>query len=178
MAALPDIQSTIDYAKLATALCGNDNAVGALYGKRLTAPSSPITQSIVTDALQWGLDGGAVPVTTLREMANYLVWLTNPYFMTAKRIISGGSGGGSVIPGGGTGYIYYELPVIVTVEATTYQNDDLILGKDLKYVILNNQLLTVLNGDFTFDTLAGEITFLTVTLFVDDKLTIPYNKKI
>lgn len=53
MAALPTILETIDYADLAIGLCANDNARGALYGKRLTAPSSPVTQAIVTDALRW-----------------------------------------------------------------------------------------------------------------------------
>lgn len=178
MAALVGIPTTIEYAKLATALCGNDNSAGVLWGKRLTAPSSPITQSIVTDALEWGYTGGAVPDTTLRQMANYLVWLTSPYFLTAKSIITGGSGGGSVVPGGGSGYAYRELPATIAADSSTYQNDELILGKDLSYVILNNQLLTVLNGDFTFNAVTGTLTFITVTLFANDTLTVPFNMKL
>jgi len=98
MSSQPTILQTIDYAKLATALCGNDNASGALWGKRLTAPSSPLTQSIVTSALEWGYYGGAVSSTELRQIANYLIWLTSPYFQTAQYIISNTSGGGSVVP--------------------------------------------------------------------------------
>lgn len=177
MAAPATIQNTIDYAKLATALCGNDNAAGVLFGKRLTAPSSPITQSIVTDALQWGLDGGAVPDTTLREMANYLVWLTSPYFLTAKSIITGGGGGGSVVPGGGSGYAYVALPYTIDTESTTFQTNDLILGKDLGFVLVDDQTFQ-LNKDFTVNYVTGAITFTTITLFVDSELILPFNKKL
>ena len=98
MAALPTILETISYAKLAIGLCAIDNSKGQLFGKRLTAPSSPLTQSIVKDALEWGYDGAAVPPTELREMANYLLWLINPYGITAQYIINNTSGGGSVVP--------------------------------------------------------------------------------
>lgn len=98
MSSLPTIPNTISYAKLATGLCAIDNFKGSLFGKRLTAPSSPLTQSIVTSALEWGYDGGAVSSTELRQIANYLIWLTSPYFQTAQYIISNTSGGGSVVP--------------------------------------------------------------------------------
>lgn len=97
MAALPTINEAIQYADVAIGLCANDNAAGSLWGKRLTAPSSPVTQAIVCDALRWARDGGAVAATQLRQMANYLLWLINPYGLTAKQLISGG-GGGTVIP--------------------------------------------------------------------------------
>lgn len=98
MAALPTIQETIDYADLAIGYCANDNASGVLWGKRLTSPSSPITQTIVRDALEWALDGGAYSDESLREMANYLWWLISPYGITAQYVISNTSGGGSVVP--------------------------------------------------------------------------------
>lgn len=98
MATLPTIQETIDYASLAIGYCANDNASGNLWGKRLTAPSSPVTQSIVKDALQWALDGGAYSDESLREMANYLWWLISPYGIRAQYVISNTSGGGSVVP--------------------------------------------------------------------------------
>jgi len=98
MAALPTIAQTIDYADLAIGLCVNYNAKGVLFGKRLSAPASPVTQTIVNDALRWAYEGGAVDADTLREMANYVVWLTSPFFLTAKNTISGGSGGGTVVP--------------------------------------------------------------------------------
>lgn len=99
MAALPTIAQTIDYADLAIGLCANNNAKGQLFGRRIASPSSPVTQAIVTDALRWAYDGGAVSSTDLREMANYLIWLTQSYFLTAKNLIAGG-GGGSVVPSG------------------------------------------------------------------------------
>jgi len=102
MSSLPTIPNTIDYAKLATGLCAIDNSKGALFGKRLTAPSSPLTQSIVTSALEWAYDGGAVSSDDLRQIANYLIWLTSPYFQTAQYIISTTSGGGAVVPGTAT----------------------------------------------------------------------------
>lgn len=98
MAAQPTIPLMTDYADLAIGLCANDNAKGSLWGKRLTAPSSPITQSIVNDALRWAYQGGAVSETELRQIANYLWWLINPYGLTAEYIISNTSGGGSVVP--------------------------------------------------------------------------------
>lgn len=98
MAALPTIQNTIDYADLSIGLCANDNQKGSIFGKRLTSPSSPVTQAIVTDALRWALVGGAVDAQTLRQMANYLIWLIGSYGMTAKKIISGTGGGGTVVP--------------------------------------------------------------------------------
>lgn len=98
MAAQPTIAQTIDYADLSIGLCANDNAKGDFFGKRLTAPSSPITQAIVTDALRWSYLGGATTAVEQRQMANYLLWLINPYGITAQYIISNTSGGGSVIP--------------------------------------------------------------------------------
>lgn len=97
MAALPTIAQTIDYADLSVGLCANNNAKGSLFGRRVASPSSPVTMAIVTDALRWANDGGAVAAADLRAMANYLWWLINPYGLTAKNLISGG-GGGSVVP--------------------------------------------------------------------------------
>ena len=100
MAALPTIAQTIEYADVAIGLCANNNAKGALFGRRVASPSSPVTQAIVTDALRWAYEGGAVDADTLREMANYLTWLTQSYFLTAKYLVSGG-GGGTVVPSAG-----------------------------------------------------------------------------
>lgn len=102
MAAQPTPSETIDYADLAIGLCANDNSKGALWGKRKTAPSSPVTQAIVTDALRWSLAGGATTAVELRQMANYLLWLINPYGITAQYLIDNSSGGGTVTPGTAT----------------------------------------------------------------------------
>lgn len=123
MAALNTIQQTIDYAKLATGYCANDNSKGALFGKRLTAPSSPVTQAIVTDALQWALDGGAVAATTLREMANYLWWLISPYGLTAKATITGGSGGGTVVPGTLISTSIFPLYIFGGTSGSSFESD-------------------------------------------------------
>lgn len=177
MAALPTIPDTIDYADLAIGLCANNNGLGALYGKRIAAPSSPVTQTIVNDALRWAYEGGAVPASQLRQMANYVVWLTSPYFSTAKSIITGGGGGGSVVPGGGSGYAYVALPYTITADSTTFQTNDLILGKDLGFVLVDDQTFQ-LDKDFTVNYVTGTITFTTITLFVDSKLILPFNKKL
>jgi len=98
MAAQPTVAETIDYADLAIGLCANDNAKGSLWGKRKTSPSSPVTQAIVTDALRWSYEGGATTAVELRQMANYLLWLINPYGLTAEYLIDNTSGGGAVVP--------------------------------------------------------------------------------
>lgn len=98
MSALPTIPQTISYAKVAIGLCAIDNSKGLLWGKRLTAPSSPLTQTIVKDALDWAYTGGAVSDAELRQIANYLIWLINPYGITAQYIVSNTSGGGTVVP--------------------------------------------------------------------------------
>lgn len=115
MAAQPPIPLMIEYADVAIGLCANDNSKGALWGKRLTAPSSPITQAIVTDALRWAYAGGATDAETLREMANYLWWLINPYGITAQYIVSNTSGGGSVVPPSST----RPLPLDFVVSASS-----------------------------------------------------------
>ena len=77
-------------------LASNDNAEGSLFGKRLASPTSPVTIAYVTDALRWQNDGDPTD-TTLRQTANYLIWLCGKYGQQASYIISG-TGGGSVIP--------------------------------------------------------------------------------
>lgn len=102
MAAQPTVAETIDYADLAIGYCANDNAKGVMFGQRKTAPSSPITQAIVTDALRWSYEGGTTTDIEQRQMANYLLWLINPYGITAQYIINTTSGGGTVVPGTAT----------------------------------------------------------------------------
>lgn len=95
--AITTIQQAIDRGQVSIYLSGNDNAKGALFGPRIAAPGSPVTIAIITDALMWGLDGGAQTDQDLREMANYLVWLTGMYGQQAEFILDG-SGGGTVVP--------------------------------------------------------------------------------
>lgn len=78
-------------------LAANDNANGAIFGRRITSPSSPITIAMVTDALRWGSATGAQTAISVREVTNYLIWLEGKYGQEAQYIAEGG-GGGSVIP--------------------------------------------------------------------------------
>lgn len=66
--------------------------------------------------------------------------------------------------------------VKITVAGTTYQDDDLIGAEKIKFVIVNKQLFTLKNNDFTFDITTGTITFLTITLSVNDTLVFTYKK--
>lgn len=95
---------------ISTYLAANDNSKGALYGRRIAAPISPITIALITDALRWGYDGGAQTDQSLREVGNYVVWLTGKYGQEAQAI-SEGQGGGSVIPGGGSGIAIFPIRV-------------------------------------------------------------------
>ena len=62
----------------------------------------------------------------------------------------------------------------ITIAGTTYQNDDLVLAKCIKFIIVRKQWYTLKNGDFTFDLLTGTVNFLTITLFVNDTIQIMY----
>lgn len=94
--AIPTIPQTIARGDISIYLAANNNSVGALYGGRLS-PVSALTIAIVTDALRWGYNGGAQTAQSLREVANYLIWLTGKYGQQAEYILNG-SGGGTVIP--------------------------------------------------------------------------------
>lgn len=99
MAAIPDISETIEIGQVSTALAGNNNDRGNLFGKRLSAPTSNVLIAIVTDALDWTYD--SYPTADgLRETANYLLWLCGRYRSQALELMGRGSGG-TVVPGGG-----------------------------------------------------------------------------
>lgn len=57
---------------------------------------------------------------------------------------------------------------------TEYVNTDLEGATSLDFVIVNKQIYTEIDGDFTF--LGDTITFLTITLFRSDTVVIPFNK--
>ena len=110
--AITTISEAINRGYVSTYLSGNDNAVGALFGRRLAAPGSQISINMITDALYWGYSGGAQSSADLRQMANYLVWLIGKYGQQAQVILEG-SGGGTVIPinPGGSTPFYYDFIV-------------------------------------------------------------------
>ena len=95
--AISTIQEVIDRSQVSIYLSGNDNAKGNLFGKRLAAPGSPVSIALISDALNWGNDGGAETAADLRQMANYLEWLIGKYGQQAQAILEG-AGGGSVTP--------------------------------------------------------------------------------
>jgi len=100
MSALPTIQEAIDIGEVSIYLADNDNASGALWGKRLNSPYSPVQIAACTDALLWQYEGDSTD-ETLRGTANYLIWMCGKYGLQAQYIISG-SGGGTVVPSANT----------------------------------------------------------------------------
>lgn len=69
-----------------------------------------------------------------------------------------------------------EYSVKITVAGTAYQDDDLVGAKNIKFVLVNKQIFTLKNNDFSFDIATGTITFLTITLSVNDSLVFMYKK--
>ena len=74
---------------------------------------------------------------------------------------------------GGGGYAAIS-DTISNPSSDTYTNSLLIGATQLKFVILNQQLYTYENGDFSFNENVGTISFLTLTIFDGDTITIPY----
>lgn len=93
--ALLTIPEVIEVGDVSVYLSGNDNSVGSLFGKRLASPISPVEIAMATDALRWGYEGDTTD-TTLRGVANYLVWMCGKYGLQGQGIISG-TGGGTVV---------------------------------------------------------------------------------
>jgi hypothetical protein len=96
MSALLTIPVAISVGDTSTYLASNDISVGALYGQRISSPTSPLTIAMATDSVRWQYSGNPAD-PTLRGTTNYLIWLCGNYGLKAQYIISG-QGGGSVIP--------------------------------------------------------------------------------
>jgi hypothetical protein len=101
MAAQPTIVQAYQRGYVSAYLIGNYNSEGQLFGPRLSAPGSFVTITMFSDALFWGVDGGAQSAQLLRQMANYLTWLCGQFASQAQYILQG-TGGGTVIPGTGS----------------------------------------------------------------------------
>lgn len=97
--AIATIPQAVVRGDISIYLAANANASGALFGKKLASPASPVTIALITDALRWGYDGGAQTTQSIRETTNYLIWLCGIYGQQAQDI-SDGAGGGRVIPAG------------------------------------------------------------------------------
>lgn len=63
--------------------------------------------------------------------------------------------------------------VKITVAGTTYQDDDLIGAEKIKFILVNKQIFTLKNNDFTFTITTGTIT---ITLLINDSLVFMYKK--
>lgn len=66
--------------------------------------------------------------------------------------------------------------VKITVAGSTYQDDDLVGAKNIKFVWVNKIPFTLKNADFTFDIGSGTFAFLTISLSVGDSLVFDYKK--
>lgn len=97
MAVLPTIQQVIDRGYASISLAANYNANRKLWVGQSLTPVSPLTILLVTEALQWGYEGGAQTEQSLRSTSNYLIWLTGMFGNQAAELIAGG-GGGSITP--------------------------------------------------------------------------------
>ena len=80
--------------------------------------------------------------------------------------------------GGGGGYEYDCIDDTITEETNTHQNDKLIGAIDLKFCIIDKQLFTEIDGDYTFDNITGTITTVSVTMYFDSTIVVPFNRKL
>jgi hypothetical protein len=134
LAANPTISETIEIGDVSTYLAVNYNAKGKLFGGT-KAPISEVQIAMYTDALRWATEGSQTDIT-IRNIANYLLWLCGLFVPQAISIIAGG-GGGSVTPvNPPVGNIY---PFVITsadfeADGTSYNNPD-IIGDNLMLFI-------------------------------------------
>ena len=120
--AIITIDDTIERGMLSIGYSANDNAKGNLFGRRLNSNFvvSPVTIAMVTDALIWAEDGDAQTDEEIRNIANYLIWLTGKYGMEAAYRLGQTDGGGSVTPGGSSQSTINPLDWLVSDTADQY----------------------------------------------------------
>lgn len=156
--AIATIPEAIERGDISTYLVGNANSRGMLFGGKIAAPGSQVSIAMVTDGLRWGYDGGAQTDESLRNVANYLIWLCGIYGQQAA-VIAGGSGGGSVVPGGGSTSGIFPLYITQAnfTSATFYPNTN-IFGNNI--IIFMNEINRYLipNSEFTVDATGVTIT--------------------
>lgn len=73
----------------------------------------------------------------------------------------------------GSATSYAQIQATVDINDTSYQSNDLIGATDVGFLIADNQIFTLLAGDYSFDDTTGEVTFIN---FSCTKLVIPFNK--
>lgn len=97
------VTDIITIGDISTYLAANYTSKKALFGGSVIKPVPPVQLAYITDALRWGVEGGAESDEDNRGMANYLYWLCGLFQLQAQYIMNG-AGGGSVVPtpsGGG-----------------------------------------------------------------------------
>jgi hypothetical protein len=97
MASQLTIEETIDVGHVSAALASLYVSKKMMYGGSVIKPIPPLQIQIISDVLEWANDGGAETDQVLRNLANYLYWLSESFQLEAQNIISG-PGGGSVAP--------------------------------------------------------------------------------
>lgn len=97
------VTDIVTIGDISTYLSANYTSKKSLFGGSVIKPQPPQQIAYITDALRWGIEGGAETSENNRGMANYLYWLCG-YFQLQAQYIMNGPGGGSVVPtpsGGG-----------------------------------------------------------------------------
>lgn len=158
----PSIPQAVIRGQVSTYLAANYNSRGTLFGGT-KAPVSATSIAMVTDALDWGLSGGAQTPESLRSTANYLIWLCNKWGQQAQNITQG-AGGGSVVPGGGSS-IPDRIDFIVSAYSflptgTTAANLLNFVGYGLEMIRggISQSTITTEPSNFTYNRLSGGFT--------------------
>ena len=113
MPTLLSVANIIEIGDVSTYLSANYTSKQELFGGSIAKPNPPVQIAYITDALRWGVEGGAETDANNRAMANYLLWLCGMFQLEAQRIVNG-AGGGSVVPppsGSGTAPNPYDFEV-------------------------------------------------------------------
>lgn len=89
------INDIISEGKISTYLCANDTSLGSMYGPRLD-PNLYRLIYIEMRSLEWANEQSGT-YTNIDFVANYNIALYGRYYLKAKSILAGGSGG-TIVP--------------------------------------------------------------------------------
>lgn len=78
----------------------------------------------------------------------------------------------------GSGYEYDCIDDTITAETQTYYNIKLVGATDLKFILVDKTPLTEIDGDFNFDPDTGYITTVSVIMYTDSTIVVPFNRKL
>jgi hypothetical protein len=102
------ITQTIAVGRVATYLAVSENSDGVIYNPKLVSNTPAQILAMVTDALDWGFTGAAQSDTSLRCVAEYLLWLCGGLGQTAQ-VVLGQDSGGTVVPSGNNNGFPYTI---------------------------------------------------------------------